>query len=76
MSNLEEVLINIINTCMDEANFPEKFKTSKVIPVHKNNYKNFAVKYRHVSLLPTISNIFLQFIYSNKAIFKHKSVTK
>ena len=43
--------------------FYDDFKLSKVIPLFKKGDSSLLINYRHISLLPTISNIFEGVIY-------------
>ena len=47
----------IINQSLTSGVFPDKYKMSKVIPIHKKNDKSLIINYRPISLLPTMSKI-------------------
>ena len=47
------------NNSVSEANFPECFKTAKIIPIFKSGDSNYStVNYRPISMLPFLSKIF------------------
>ena len=47
----------IVNQCLITGVFPDNFKLSKVIPLHKKDDKMIMTNYRYISLLPSISKI-------------------
>ena len=44
--------------------FPETFKKSKIIPLYKKGDSSLLFNYKPISLLPTISKIFVRVIYN------------
>ena len=53
----------IYSNSLTEGIFPDKMKTSKVIPLHKNKSKDETNNYRPISLLLTISKILEKAMY-------------
>ena len=60
---ISEPLSTIYSNSFMEGTFPEKMKTSKVIPLHKNKGRDETNNYRPISLLLTISKILEKAMY-------------
>ena len=60
---ISEPLSTIYSNSLTEGIFPNKMKTSKVIPLHKSKSKEETNNYRPISLLLTISNILEKAMY-------------
>ena len=60
---ISEPLSIIYSNSLSEGIFPDKMKTSKVIPLHKNKSKDETNNYRPISLLLTISKILEKAMY-------------
>ena len=43
---------------LQEGDFPDDWKKSNVVPIHKRDAKNFITDYRSISLLPIFSKVF------------------
>ena len=54
----------IFNNCIDTGTFPDIWKRSNIIPVHKKDDKQIVDNYRPVSLLPIFGNNFLRNYFS------------
>lgn len=57
-------LCYIVNLCISNGIFPEKLKTSIVIPLHKKEDKRKMGNYRPIALIPIFSKLFEKIIYS------------
>ena len=57
-------LCNILNKCILFGYFPESFKIAKIIPVFKSKNKQLSSNYRPISLLPVLSKVFENHIYT------------
>ena len=58
------LIANIINQSLCSGYFPSKFKTARVIPLHKGGSKEDLNNYRPISLLPLLSKIFEKVVYN------------
>ena len=54
----------IFKNCLQTGNFPNNWKKSNVVPIHKKGDKQFLQNYRPVSLLPICSKIFEKIIFN------------
>lgn len=61
-------LINIIECFFVTSVFPAELKTAKVVPVYKKGDPQLPEKYRQVSLLPSVLNIFEKSIGIHSAV--------
>jgi len=50
-------LTHLINMSLHQASFPDEWKRAKVIPIHKNDKRDYTGNYRPISLLPIVSKI-------------------
>ena len=66
MSNqaVAQCLSIIFNRCLKDSCFPNAFKNTKVIPLHKGDSVLSVSNYRPISLLPIFSKIFERLIYN------------
>ena len=66
MSNqaVAQCLSIIFNRCLKDSCFPDAFKNTKVIPLHKGDSVLSVSNYRPISLLPIFSKIFERLIYN------------
>ena len=53
-----EPLSIIYKNCIDTGIFPDSWKKSNIVPVHKKGDKQLLENYRPVSLLPMLSKVF------------------
>ena len=76
INSIAKPLEYLFNLCLTNAEFPDNMKIAIIKTVFKANYKTQITKYRPISLLPQICNIFeniiynriMDFIYTNKII--------
>ena len=61
-------LLIIFKNCIDNGIFPDIWKKSNIIPVHKKGDKQITDNYRPVSLLPIRGKIFEKLLFNS--IFK------
>ena len=57
-------IANIINESLSTGYFPSKFKTARVIPLHKGGSKEDLNNYRPISLLPLLCKVFEKVVYN------------
>ena len=62
-TKLIKLAATIFNKCIEEGNFPDVLKMSKIIPLHKGDSIFEIINYRPISLLPIISKIFEKLIF-------------
>ena len=55
--SLVQLLSIIFTCCIDIGVYPDTWKKSSIVPVHKKNDKQIVNNYRPVSLLPICSKI-------------------
>ena len=53
---------NCINEAIKNNKFPDSFKLSNIVPVHKKKDPTDKTNYRPVSILPLLSNVFEKLI--------------
>ena len=53
----------IINQSLNTGIFPDKFKLTKITPIHKKGDNHSVENYRPISLLPSISKLFEKVVY-------------
>ena len=63
-SSIVKPLRFIFETCLKTGIFPGKWKMSNVCPSHKKKSKNDKSNYRPISLLPILSKIIFESLYS------------
>ena len=63
-NTISPIISNLYNKCMDEGDFPQIFKLSKITPIFKKGNKELMKNYRPVSTLPIFGKIFEKVIYS------------
>ena len=56
--------LSIIKNCSQSGSFPNNWKKSNVVPIHKKGDKQLLQNYWSVSLLPICSNIFEKIIFN------------
>ena len=54
----------IFRSILEESVFPDDWKKSNVVPIHKRDSKNLIKHYRPISLLPIFSKIFERLIFN------------
>ena len=59
----------LFKSMLEEGIFPEDWKKSNVVPVHKKESTNLIKNYRSISLLPIFSKIFERLIFNS--LFNH-----
>ena len=55
----------IFQSMLEEGVFPDDWKQSNVVPIHKRDSKNLIKKYRPISLLPIFSKVFERLIFNS-----------
>ena len=72
-------LLKLINTSLQNEQFPQPLKIAKLKPIHKGGHKSDPSNYRPISVLPVLSKIIEKhitkhiFAYLNKCDILHKS---
>ena len=61
---ISKSLTQILNKCVTACIFPNEWKISKVIPLHKSGKKDSVNNYRPISILPTLSKILERHIHN------------
>ena len=54
----------IFKSMINEGVFPEDWKKSNVVPIHKKESKNLIKNYRHIILLPIFSKVFQRIVFN------------
>ena len=80
-SSIAKPLSIIFKNCLHTGTFPNNWKKSNVVPIHKKGDKERLQNYRPVSLLPACSKIFerivfnpmLEFLEKNNLLCPHQS---
>ena len=73
-SVLTEPLSIIFNNCIDHGVFPDTWKMSHIIPIHKTNDKCTLNNYHPVSLLPICGKIFERTIFNDVSAFLENNI--
>ena len=60
-----EPLSMIYKNCIDTGIFPDSWKKSNIVPVHKKGDKQLLENYRPVSLLPMLGKVFEKILFNN-----------
>ena len=60
-----EPLSMIYKNCIDTGIFPDSWKKSNIVPVHKKGDKQLLENYRPVSLLPMLGKVFEKIMFNN-----------
>ena len=55
----------LFKTILEEGAFPEDWKKSNVVPIHKKESKNLIKKYRPISLLSIFSKILERLLFNS-----------
>ena len=55
----------LFKTILEEGTFPEDWKKSNVVPIHKKESRNLIKNYRPISLLPIFSKILERLIFNS-----------
>ena len=55
----------LFQNCIDTRTFPDTWKKSNIVPVHKKGDKQIVDNYRPVSLLPILGKIFERIIFNS-----------
>ena len=64
--------MSLINGCLEERKFPDHFKKTRVVPLHKGSDQSDFNNYRPISLLPISSRVFGKIIYIRIKEFMEK----
>ena len=60
------MLLSILfQNCIDRKTFPDAWKKSNIVPVHKKGNKQIVDNYRPVSLLPNLGKNFERVIFNS-----------
>ena len=68
-SSIVEPLMIIFKNCLKFGIFPDSWKKSNIVPIHKKGDKQILNNYRPVSLLPVCGKIFERIIFKN--LYEH-----
>lgn len=68
-SHICEVLTFLFNQCVAQSIFPDIFKLSKVIPVHKKGPKHQCSNYRPISIIPIVSKVLERLVHKQIVSF-------
>ena len=60
---ISSILAKLFNLCIKEGIFPEAFKISEILPVHKTGSKTIVTNYRPIALLSVFSKLLEKCIY-------------
>ena len=60
---ISPILAKLFNLCIKEGIFPEAFKISEILPVHKAGSKTIVTNYRPIALLSVFSKLLEKSIY-------------
>lgn len=69
---LSPVLSFIVNYCINDGYFPEKLKTTIIMPLHKKDNIEQMSNYRPIAMIPIFSKIIEKVIYSRIYFFLEK----
>ena len=64
----------LFKTILEEGTFPEHWKNSNVVPIHKKESKNLIKNYWCIVLLPILSKILQMLIFNSKYNFLDKII--
>jgi Reverse transcriptase (RNA-dependent DNA polymerase) len=67
-------LLNVFQCCVNQGIFPEKLKSSKIVPVHKKGNKKVLGNYRPIAILPIKSKILEKLICNRLVNYFEKFV--
>jgi hypothetical protein len=73
-------LAHIFQLSIESGVFPDKFKTSRVVPIYKQGDPKICDNYRHIALVNTFSKILEKMVATdlyyhldlNKLLYKHQ----
>ena len=63
----------ILNQSLTSGIYPDKFKISKITPLHKKDDRTIVSNYRPISLLPTMSKIIERVMHSQLYAFLNEN---
>ena len=63
--NIVKPLIILFLSFLEEGAYPDDWKKSNVVPVHKKESKKLIKNYRPISLLPVFSKVFERIIFNS-----------
>lgn len=66
------IISNLINESFISGKFPQKFKTGRVIALHKKGSKNIKSNYRPISTIHTLGKVFEKSMYDRLFTFTNK----
>ena len=59
-----ELLGVLFLSFLEEGVYPDDWKKSNIVPIHKKERKNLIKNYRPISLLPVFSKVFERIIFN------------
>ena len=71
MDHISEIISDFYNRCITQGKYPDIFKIAQITPVYKKGQKNRIENHRPISILPNLSKIFENIIYSRLSSFFH-----
>ena len=69
---ISPILTNLFNQCICQATYPDILKIAEIIPIYKNGLVESCNNYRPISLLPTISKLFVKCLHNRLNNFLNK----
>lgn len=70
--HISKPLKHIFSRCLEEGIFPNKLKTSKIVPIYKKGDPKDIINYRPIAILPIFSKIFEKVIHKRLVKFFDK----
>ena len=63
IEHVADILTDLFNACIENSTYPNIFKVSKVVMLHKKGSKHVIDNYRPISILPTINKLFEKLLH-------------
>lgn len=72
-TEISQSIANLINRSLLSGKFPQQWKRSKIIPIHKSGDKSSPSNYRPISILPCVSKILERVVQRQVLEFLHEN---